>query len=97
MQDFETILVIVGTFLPLIGTGLTVLLASISHGIFRWSILFILPILTMLICWMIIDVVWKDGNMLAAALYMIYVVVLFIYYPILTIFGLIFHRHSKHN
>jgi hypothetical protein len=95
MQDFRTLLVIVGTFLPLIGTVLTVLFASITEGVFRWTILAVVPILTLVICWSIIGMVWKDGNMLAAALYLVYVVALFIYYPILTVTGLIICQNSR--
>jgi hypothetical protein len=60
MLDLETILVLVGTFLPIFGSGLTILLALITHGVTRWVILAVVPGVTLLVCWNIIDARCSD-------------------------------------
>jgi hypothetical protein len=95
MLDLETILVLVGTFLPIFGSGLTILLALITHGVTRWVILAVVPGVTLLVCWNIIDSVWQNGNMLAAAIFLAYVIALYIYYPVLILTGLYLYWKKK--
>jgi hypothetical protein len=95
MKNFEQILLLAGTVLPLIGTGLTVLLASISRGRLRWTFLYLIPGLTLIACWASAGRVWQDGNMLAAGLFIFYLIIVFIYYPILTVTGLIVYRNNR--
>jgi len=95
METSDKILSLLGTFLPLIGTGLTVILASIFKGKIRWTILFGLPALTMALCWIWASFIWQDGNMLAAALFFIYMASLIIYYPVLIISGVIIAKNNK--
>ena len=95
MESSDRILSLLGTVLPLLGTGLTVILASVFKGHIRWAILFGLPALTMLLCWVWADFIWQNGNMLAAALFFIYMASLIIYYPVLIVSGLVIARNKK--
>jgi hypothetical protein len=95
METLDIIFMLLGTFLPLIGAGLTVILANIFKGNIRWTILFGLPALTMLLCWVWASIIWQDGNMLAAALFFIYLASLIIYYPVLIVSGLIIAKNNK--
>lgn len=89
MADPESLVVFVGTFLPLVGSGLTVLLAVVTRGLSRWVILLTVPAITMLASYSLSYVVWKDGNMLAAVLALGFMAGLIVYYPILLVWGLI--------
>jgi hypothetical protein len=95
MSILDQTLIILGTLLPLLGTGLTMILASIFRGILRWISLFFIPALTMMFCWVGAGFIWQNGNMLAAALFYIFLISLFIYYPILVVAGLINLRNNK--
>lgn len=95
MEKLDIILKLLGTVLPLIGTVLTVILANLYKGNIRWVILFVLPAITMVLCWVWADFIWQNGNMLAAALFFIYMASLIIYYPILIVSGFIIARNKK--
>ncbi|NNE37945.1 MAG: hypothetical protein HKN08_06530 [Gammaproteobacteria bacterium] len=95
MTTVDQILIILGTFLPLLGTGLTIILARMFTGRLRWLSLFIIPALTMVFCWVWAGFIWRDGNMLAAALFFIYLISLVIYYPILIVSALIMLKNNN--
>ncbi len=95
MTTVDQILIILGTFLPIAGSGLTIFLASIFEGKLRWISLVIIPAVTMLLCWIWAGFIWQNGNMLAAALFYVYFISLIIYYPILLVSGLVILRNNK--
>ena len=72
-------LVLLGTFLPFIGIGATALLAATTRGMHRWMILAGLPAVTFGLCWLVMGPVWRNGNLLAAAIYMTYFAALLTY------------------
>ena len=84
-------LVILGTFLPAIGLAATALVATATRGARRWTALAGLPALTSVACWMIIDPVWSNGNLLAAAVYMSFLVTMLIYYPVMAAVGVVWY------
>ena len=88
-------LVLFGTALPLIGIGVTVLLVCLTQGVTRWIVLTGLPALTLLFCWLVIEPIWRDGNLLAAAIYMSYFVATSVYYPILAAVGVVAYRRAS--
>lgn len=90
-------LVVVGTLLPVIGIGATALLAGVTQGATRWMILTELPAFTLALCWLAVDPVWSDGNLLAAALYLSYFVGLVAYYPLLCVVGAVTYRRAKRS
>jgi hypothetical protein len=95
METVSSIFILIGTLLPLLGTGLTIILANIYDGKIRWISLFLIPALTMVICWVWADAIWQNGNMLAAALFFIYMISLVIYYPLLIISAVIILRTTN--
>lgn len=95
MDILASILVLVGSFLPLIGMGLTIILSTVTHGLARWLVLVFLPLVTLAISWLTAGYVWRDGNLLAAGLYTIYIVALMFYYPVLGVCGLVIYRERK--
>ena len=82
-------LIILGTFLPAIGLAATAVVATATRGARRWTVLAGLPALTSVACWMVIDPVWSNGNLLAAAVYMSFFVTMLIYYPVLAVVGVV--------
>ena len=88
-------LVIVGTLLPVVGIGATALLTAVTSGMTRWMILTGLPALTLALCWLAIDPVWNNGNLLAAVIYMSYIVALLIYYPLLMAAGALAYYRTR--
>jgi len=94
-ERLRAIGVILGTFLPIIGLGLTAFIASATRGILRWTTLFILPGLISLLCWWAIEPVWRDGNLLAAVIYIAFFVALIAYYPILMVMGWLAYRRGR--
>lgn len=87
-------LILLGTFLPVIGIGVTALLAVVTRGVARWAILTGIPALTLVLCWLVMDPVWSNGNLLAAAIYMTYVGALLTYYPLLVAAGVLSYRRA---
>lgn len=84
-DELGALLVIAGTFLPILGVGATLLAAAILPGIWRWAVLFAGPAVTAALCSAIAEPVMRDGNMLAAITFILLFVFLWIYYPVLTI------------
>jgi hypothetical protein len=94
-EALRAIAVILGTFLPIIGLGLTAFIASATRGMLRWTSLVILPGLISLLCWWAIEPVWRDGNLLAAVIYIAFFVALIAYYPILMVMGWLAFSRSR--
>ena len=90
-------LVLVGTLLPVLGIGATALLAAATNGTTRWVILVGLPAITVALCWLAIDPVWSNGNLLAAAVYLSYFVALLAYYPLLMVAGAVTYYRTRHR
>lgn len=88
-QSIQIPLVLLGTFVPIIGIGMTFVLGLALTGWKRWLAFWVVPILTLGICFMIGGQVADNGNLLFAALFGIFLVGLFLYYPILSIISVI--------
>lgn len=88
-------LVVVGTLLPVLGIGATALLAATTNGSTRWVILAGLPAITVALCWLAIDPVWSNGNLLAAAVYLSFFVALLAYYPLLMVAGAVAYYRTR--
>jgi hypothetical protein len=88
-QAIQIPLVLLGTFVPVIGIGITLVLGFALTGKKRWMAFWIVPILTLGICVLIAKPVAYNGNLLFAALFGLLFVGLFIYYPVLLVISLI--------
>jgi hypothetical protein len=82
-------LVVAGTFLPLVGVGLTAALALVLTGRGRWVALALGPAVTGLACYAAAPAVLEGGNLLAAIIYLLYAVALMAYYPALALAAVI--------
>ncbi len=87
-------LIVLGTFLPLIGVAITAVLGRALRRTQRWTALWLVPALTALLCWLSISPVFENGNLLAAAIYLTYFVALFLYYPVLLVVYVILRRRG---
>lgn len=96
MGQGERILQLVGTFLPVYGILLTVILAVALKGRWRVVVLVSAPLLTYLLCSVMGTFIATDGNMLFVALLGVFMAVLPIYYPILlVVYGVSWIRRKK--
>jgi len=91
MEQTGRILVVIGTFLPVLGVVLTALLATILRHWWRLAALILTPLLTYALCNYFANAIAENGNMLFVALLSVYMVTLCIYYPGLLIVGIIFY------
>lgn len=89
------VLVVAGTFLPIIGAIVTGLLALALRGAARWVALALVPALTAVVCYGIAGPVMYDGNMLAAIVYILYALALMAYYPALIIIALVIRLRRR--
>jgi len=89
------VLVIAGTFLPVIGAVVTAVLALILSGPARWVALVVVPALTGVVCWNIAQPVMYNGNLLAAVIYILYLLALMAYYPGLLIVALVIRLRRR--
>jgi hypothetical protein len=85
VQTVRTWLIIVGTFLPVIATVVTVALAIRLRGRRRWLVLWLVPAAGCALTFAVAHPVLQDGNLLAALLYGFYWMALSYYYPILLV------------
>lgn len=96
MDQSSRILQLVGTFLPVYGIALTVLLGIILKGRLRGVALVVTPLLTYFLCSYSARFIGSDGNMLFVALLGIFMVLLPIYYPVLLFaYGISWIRRKK--
>lgn len=89
MHKVEQILLVAGTFLPLVGVLATVLLAIILQKWWRLAVLALLPLLFYGLSNYFAPQIGANGNMLFVAIFGVYLVMLAIYYPVLLIAGVI--------
>jgi hypothetical protein len=82
--DVSRVLLLLGTFLPVLGMALTFLLAAMMRpGTGRALVLLAGPAATLAVCFLFARPIGANGNMLFIALLMILWVSLCAYYPIL--------------
>ena len=87
MSNTARILQLIGTFLPVYGVVLTVLLAITLKGRWRVVSLLFVPLLTYFLCSYFGSDIAYDGNMLYVIQVAVFVAVLPIYYPVLLVIG----------
>lgn len=96
MDQGSRLLQLAGTFLPVYGIFLTVLLGVILKGCRRAAALIAMPLLTYCLCSAWGGFIATDGNMLFVALLGILMAILPIYYPALLVYyGLTWIRRKK--
>ena len=86
MSDVGRIFQLIGTFLPVYGIVLTIVLGIRCKGRARTLVLLAVPLATYLLCAAFGESIAYDGNMLYVSLLAVFVVALPIYYPILLVF-----------
>jgi len=74
-----------GTFLPIAGIALTILVAWRLRGRARHAALLLGPPATVLASWLAVPYVWRDGNLLAAVVYLGAFIVIGVGYPIMAL------------
>jgi len=79
------ILQLIGTFLPVYGVILTVVLGVTLKGLSQAAALLVVPLVTYLLCSFWGADIAYDGNMLYVALFAVFIAVLPIYYPALLV------------
>ncbi len=83
-------LIVIGTFLPIIGVILTVVLAlKLPPGRKRWMVLFGVPLITLLLCCVFGRQIAYDGNLLFAVIFGGFALMLFFYYPVLIVAAIV--------
>lgn len=82
------LLQLIGTFLPVIGVFATIIVAGVTTGWKRWCALILVPAITLVIVLYGGGEIARDGNMLFALLFVLFVLALLVYYPILFVVGL---------
>lgn len=80
------IFIVLGTLFPLIGCGVTGVLALLLTGKNRWAVLLLGPISTFLFCMFLVQPVARNGNLLFAVLIGGLLVGLFLYYPFILLY-----------
>ncbi|MEZ5359541.1 MAG: hypothetical protein R3F48_12045 [Candidatus Zixiibacteriota bacterium] len=85
MSDIKAVLILFGTFLPLLSFVITAALGYKFEGQRRWIALLVTPVLTMLPCYLFLDAIAANGNLLFAVTFGFAVLVYIIYYPVLLI------------
>jgi hypothetical protein len=88
-------LTVAGTFLPIVGSLLTLVLGLTLTGRSRWAVLVAIPAVTGLVCWLVASAVFENGNLLAAVLYLAYAVAFFVYYPVLVIVAVLMRLRRR--
>lgn len=76
-----------GTFLPVLGALGTVIGAVVTTGWKRWTALIVTPAVTLVITTTFASEIARDGNLLFAVLYLLFLLSLLVYYPVLLIIG----------
>jgi hypothetical protein len=67
------------------GIALTAILAIVLKKWWRWAAMLVVPLVTYMLCSHFGKAFATDGNLLYVAISMLYLVVLAVYYPVLTI------------
>jgi hypothetical protein len=82
-MQWQNFLILVGTVLPLVGPVLAIRFAFCFKDWKRNVLLLSGPVITILPCYFYAEVIGNNGNLLFVTLFMLAVVFLVIYYPIL--------------
>ncbi len=88
-MQLKSILILIGTFWPVVGVCLAIMIAFLLTGWKRWVGLFLGPVLLLLPCIIFAEQIAYNGNMLFVALMGIVLVLSFVYYPVLVITGVV--------
>ena len=86
---WKDILILAGTFLPVAGPALAIVIGLNLNGWPRWAMLFLGPVVSVLPCYYYGAEIGYNGNMLFAALFAISAIFLVLYYPALVLYLLI--------
>ena len=88
--------VLLGTFLPVLGTMVTILMAGVTKGWVRWAVLVLMPLVVLGVCVWMGPAVLFNGNLLAAVVLSFYCWGLMYYYPALLALAVIAAlRHER--
>jgi positive regulator of sigma E activity len=90
-------LILVGTFVPVIGIALTVILGITLKHRWRSAALVLVPALTLLLSWRVADILGENGNLLFVTLLLLATVGAFVYYPTLIIIWLVVTFRKRHS
>ena len=83
--EWPRALALLGTLLPLLGLTATLIGALITQGRWRWSVLLLGPALTLGLCGLIAEPVFRQGDASAASVYILFAFSLALYYPLLAV------------
>lgn len=85
-----------GAALPLAGPGVTFVLARRARGARRWLVLALGPAVTLGLCGLAAEPVFRAGPDIAASLYILFAFVLAFYYPVLALLWLVRVHYGRH-
>ncbi|MEQ8427400.1 MAG: hypothetical protein RLT87_12995 [Gammaproteobacteria bacterium] len=83
------VLVVLGTFWPVIGLALALIIALLLRSRWRWVGLFVLPLLLQFPTFMFAEQIAYNGNMLFVVMLGFMVVFLLVYYIVLVIVAIV--------
>jgi len=84
--DFlQRLIAFLASFIPVAGIAVTFLVASTSQGRMRYLALILGPLLTALLALAVGKTAMAGGNLLAAAIYPVFLLFLIGYYPVLAV------------
>ncbi len=76
---------LIGTFWPIIGLALVAIASVATRGSTRWWILLVGPLAVLAPCYVYAGEIGYDGNMLFVLIFMLSILALMIYYPVLLV------------
>lgn len=88
-MQFKNALILLGTVWPVLGFCLALFIASVLDGWKRWLMLFAGPVIILSPCYLFAEQIAYNGNMLFVALFGIVYVAVIVYYPVITITGIV--------
>ena len=88
-MQLKNVLILIGTFWPVLSVCLAIFIAFLLMGWQRWLMLFVGPVLFFMPCYIYAEEIGYNGNMLFVALFGLVFALAFLYYPILTIAGIV--------
>jgi len=90
-------LALLGTLLPLLGLAATLAGALLTRSARRWGILLLGPALTLALCGLVAEPVFRHGDASSAAsVYILFAFSLAVYYPLLAVMWLL-SAHSRRS
>lgn len=91
-EPFTTLALLAGAALPLAGLGATLGAARRARGGRRWAILALGPAVTLGLCGLVAEPVFRHGPAAAGSLYILFAFALALYYPLLALSWLVRKR-----